>query len=99
MQRPVQLSYGQVKQNVEGCLFVWTGKKILMYHGGCSIKILHANRLSFLHVCIVGKACVHAKKRWRAMSAVDGNTDIAGQICLLHNQKVFFPCGITCTDK
>ena len=75
-------------------------KKFLCITGG-SIKILHANRLSFLHVCIVGKACVHAKKRWRAMRAVDGNTDFAGQICLLHNHKVFFPCGITnpCTDK
>ena len=37
MQRPVHPSYGQVKQNVDGCLFVWTGKKknicflILMY--------------------------------------------------------------------
>ena len=25
MQRPVQPSYGRVKQNVDGCLFVWTG--------------------------------------------------------------------------
>ena len=24
MQRPVQPSYGRVKQNVDGCLFVWT---------------------------------------------------------------------------
>ena len=31
MQRPVHPSYGRVKQNVDGCLFVWTG--ILMYHG------------------------------------------------------------------
>ena len=25
MQRPVHPSYGRVKQNVDGCLFVWTG--------------------------------------------------------------------------
>ena len=25
MQRPVQPSYGRVKQNVDGCLFAWTG--------------------------------------------------------------------------
>ena len=25
MQGPVQPSYGRVKQNVDGCLFVWTG--------------------------------------------------------------------------
>ena len=28
MQRPVHPSYGRVKQNVDGCLFVWMGKKI-----------------------------------------------------------------------
>ena len=26
MQRPVHPSSGRVKQNVDGCLFVWTGK-------------------------------------------------------------------------
>ena len=26
MQRPVHSSYGRVKSNVDGCLFVWTGK-------------------------------------------------------------------------
>ena len=43
MQRPVHPSYGRVKRNLDGCLFlcgrVWTGQKkkkkslILMYHG------------------------------------------------------------------
>ena len=27
MERPIDPSYGGVKQNVDGCLFVWTGKK------------------------------------------------------------------------
>ena len=27
MQRPVHPSYGRGKQNMDGCLFVWTGKK------------------------------------------------------------------------
>ena len=27
MQRPVHPSYGRVKQNVDGCLFAWTGNK------------------------------------------------------------------------
>ena len=30
MQRPVQPSYGRVKQNVDGWLFVWTGKKKIL---------------------------------------------------------------------
>ena len=42
MQRPVHPSYGRVKQNVDGCLLVWTGKKILMYHGLQYVGLLRA---------------------------------------------------------
>ena len=49
MQRPVHPSYGRVKQNVDGCLFVWTGggrvKKIiiiLIYHGLQYVGLLGA---------------------------------------------------------
>ena len=31
MQRPVYPSYGRVKQNMDGCLFVWTGKKQFIF--------------------------------------------------------------------
>ena len=31
MQRPVHPSCGRVKQNVDGCLFVWTGKQFFFY--------------------------------------------------------------------
>ena len=57
MQRPVHPSYGWVKQNVDGCLFVWTGKHffflILMYHGLQYVGLLRALYTSgYCHVCI-----------------------------------------------
>ena len=53
MQRPVHQSYGQVKQNVDGCIFVWTGKKknicflILMYYGLQYVGLLRALYMFF----------------------------------------------------
>ena len=66
MQRPVHPSYARVKQNVDGCLFVWTGKKnwffmgflIITYHGLQYVGLLRALYTSCYchiisrHVCI-----------------------------------------------
>ena len=53
------LSYGRVKQNMDGCLFVWMGKKnvILSYHGLQYVGLLralytHVIDILHRHVCI-----------------------------------------------
>ena len=54
MQRPVHPSYGQVTQNVDGCLFVWTGKKkIIMYPGLQYVGLLRTLYTSCCHIICV----------------------------------------------
>ena len=62
MQRPVHPSYGWVKQNVDGCLFVWTGegrvKKINSYLSRSPVRrtaqsALHVMLLSYyIGMCV-----------------------------------------------
>ena len=64
MQRPVHPSYGRVKQNVDGCLFVWTGggrvkkKLILIYQSRSPVRrtaqsALHVTLLSYyIGMCV-----------------------------------------------
>ena len=52
MQRPVHPSYGRVKQNVDGCLFVWTGKHV----SRSPVHSVHRTARSALHghVIVIG---------------------------------------------
>ena len=66
MQRPVHPSYGRVKQNVDGCLFVWTGKKkIILINVSRSPKrrtvqsALHVMLLSYY----IGMCVFHERQR------------------------------------
>ena len=48
MQRPVHSSYGRVKQYVDGCLFVWTGKQFFFtYVRRTAQSALHVMLLSY----------------------------------------------------
>ena len=52
MQRPVHPSYGRVKQNVYGCLFVWTGKSRSPVHRTAQ-SALHVMSLSYyIGMCV-----------------------------------------------
>ena len=53
MQRPVHPSYGRVKQNVDGCLFVWIGKKFFFLHYMyVSLSPVRRTAQSALHVML-----------------------------------------------
>ena len=51
MQRPVHPSYGRVKQNVDGCLFVWTG--VFFLNSYLSPSPVSRTAQSALHVMLL----------------------------------------------
>ena len=51
MQRPVHPSYGRVKQNVDGCLFVWTGN--FFFNSFVSRSPVRRTAQSALHVMLL----------------------------------------------
>ena len=58
MQRPIHPSYRQVKQNVDGCLFVWTGNLKKNYVSRSAVRrtaqsALHVMLLSYyIGMCV-----------------------------------------------
>ena len=71
MQRPVHPSYGRVKQNVDGCLFVWTDggrvKKSFFFNSYLSRSPERRTAQSALHVILlsyyIGMCVFHEHQR------------------------------------
>ena len=64
MQSTVHPCYGQVKQNVDGCLFVWKGKKNISYVSRSPVRrtaqnALHVMLLSYY----IGMCVFHEHQR------------------------------------
>ena len=66
MQRPVHSSYGRVKENAEGCLFVWTGN-IFFFNSYVSRSPVRRTAQSALHVMLlsyyIGMCVFHERQR------------------------------------
>ena len=70
------LSYGRVKQNMDGCLFVWMGKKnvILSYHGLQYVGLLRERFTRMLLTYYIGMCVFHERQHdiWRRRAYSQG---------------------------